>query len=102
MPFELVDVGPGPVAGPAPAVPGSDLQDNAPVASLVESLPGVRASGVADRVAPVHLDLGLAETRDADGQPGGLRGMVTVAVDLFDEATARAVADGSAGAGCCC
>ena len=60
-----------------------------------EGLPGVRASGVraGTGAALFDLDLGLAETRDADGQPGGLRGMVTVAADLFDEATARAVAD---------
>ena len=34
----------------------------------------------------------LGEVRDGQGQPGGLRGTVLAATDLFDPDTARAVA----------
>ena len=35
----------------------------------------------------------LAEVRGQAGPPGGLRGQLTAAADLFDEGTARAIAD---------
>ena len=43
-------------------------------------------------MARFDLDVTLAEARGARRRPGGLRGMVTAAADLFDEATARAIA----------
>jgi len=39
------------------------------------------------------LDVSLTEARDAGRQPGGLRGHLTAAADLFDEATAQVIAD---------
>ncbi len=64
------------------------MQNNAPVSA---ALPGLRASGVSAGTGVARFDLSvlLAEAR---GGPGGLRGSVMAAADLFDEATARAVA----------
>ena len=47
------------------------------------------------RPAEARFDLSVvvSEVAGADGSPGGLRGTVTAAADLFDEDTARAMAD---------
>ena len=69
------------------------MQNNGPV-SASGGLPGVRASGVGagTGMARFDLNISLGETRGGQGEPGGLRGSVRAAADLFDEATARAVA----------
>jgi amino acid adenylation domain-containing protein len=70
------------------------LQNNAPTATA--GLPGVRAAGTSAGAgaARFDLDVSLAEARAGQGgQPGGLRGAVLAAADLFDEATARVIAD---------
>ncbi len=60
-------------------------------------LPGVTvaAAGVGGGVAAAKfdLDLALVETFDDEGRPGGLRGSVTAASDLFDPATTESLVD---------
>ena len=67
------------------------VQDNAP-ATL--GLPGLRVGGLpgGPLSARFDLDFSLAEAFDAGGGPGGLRGSVTVAADLFDPASAASIA----------
>ena len=67
------------------------LQNNDPIASL----PGMRASEVPAEIgaARFDLDVSVGETSDGQGQPGGLRGHLKAAADLFDEATAQAITD---------
>ena len=67
------------------------VQNNAPASGR---LPGLRVEPGC-RPGPgrrgIDLDIIVAEARAA-AAPAGLRGMVTAAADLFDEATVRAVA----------
>jgi amino acid adenylation domain-containing protein len=67
------------------------LQNNAGVSA---GLAGVRASAIAAGTGTARFDLSvsLGEARDATGAPGGLRGQLLAATDLFDEATARVIA----------
>ena len=78
VPFERLveDAGPGPVAGPPPAVPGhADRAEQRPGGCW--SCPGVRASAVPAGTGGGPVRPGacsLAEARDGPGGPGGLRG----------------------------
>ena len=68
------------------------LQNNAPTAF---NLPGVWASVVPVGVGAARFDLSVNLTEVIGGQslPAGLRGQLITAADLFDEPTARAIAD---------
>jgi non-ribosomal peptide synthetase component F len=68
------------------------LQNNAPATA---DLAGVQMSAVpaATGAALFDLDVLLGEAWDGQGLPGGLRGQLLAAADLFDEATAHAIAD---------
>ena len=63
----------------------------APAALRLHGLHARRLPAGTD-AARFDLDLTLAETRDGQGLPTGLRGMLLAAVDLFDQATAEAIA----------
>ena len=57
-------------------------------------LPGLRVTGVPAGAGTARYDLSvsLAEARGRDGAVAGLRGMLVAAADLFDAATAQAIA----------
>ena len=76
------------------------LQNTGTAAAREAGLPGITATPVAAALAQARFDLDIAvsEVTGADGRPGGLRGMVTAAADLFDEDTAQRHR-GAAGAG---
>ncbi|MFI0041371.1 amino acid adenylation domain-containing protein, partial [Streptomyces mutabilis] len=67
------------------------VQNNA---EAVLDLPGLRTGGTpaaqsaGTAVAKFDLDVSVGETFDAHGEPAGLRGMLIVAADLFEPATA--------------
>ncbi|WP_063837499.1 non-ribosomal peptide synthetase, partial [Streptomyces sp. NRRL WC-3549] len=65
------------------------LQNHAPGTGL--DLPGLTVDGlpVDLRVSKFDLSFTLTETYEADGTPGGLRGAVDYATELFDAATVR-------------
>ena len=70
------------------------LQNTGTVAARAAGLPGITATPVPAAPAQARFDLDIAvwEATGADGRPGGLRGTVTAAADLFDEDTAHAIA----------
>ena len=61
----------------------------------VLELPGLRIEGIpaGDLHATVDLDFRVGEEFGADGEPAGLQGVVVASADLFDEATAVAIAE---------
>ena len=61
----------------------------------VADLAGLQAQGmpVDIRDAKLDLEVNVAETFGAGGEPAGLRGAVVASADLFDEATAVAIAE---------
>ncbi|QFZ21617.1 non-ribosomal peptide synthetase [Saccharothrix syringae] len=58
-------------------------------------LPGLAVAPVpvSSGTSAFDLNLGLRETRDADGAPAGFDGALAYREDLFDEGTARSLAD---------
>ena len=69
------------------------LQNNAPVD--LEGLPGGLTAAVEPvdtASAKVDVSISLTEQRGADGQPGGIDGILEYATDLFDRASMEAVA----------
>ncbi|MFJ2833712.1 amino acid adenylation domain-containing protein, partial [Streptomyces sp. NPDC087263] len=58
-------------------------------------LPGVQVRPMSPGAAAARVDMSLtlAEHRDGEGNPAGIDGDLLYATDLFDEATARAVAE---------
>jgi amino acid adenylation domain-containing protein len=70
------------------------LQNNAPMPT--DTLPGlsVEMAGVRTPSAKVDLTFTLTENFGPDGRPAGLVGDVEYALDLFDQATAEALAAG--------
>ena len=59
-------------------------------------LPGLRVTWqpIEDLPALADLDISLTEVPGANGTPGGLRGALVVAADLFDACTAEVIAGG--------
>ncbi|GAA0517401.1 hypothetical protein GCM10009545_19310 [Saccharopolyspora thermophila] len=53
----------------------------------------VEVEGTGAGAAKVDLAFSLRENRDADGRPAGIDGVVSYRTDLFDEATARSLAE---------
>ena len=70
------------------------LQNTGTVAAREAGLPGIAAAPVPVTLPQTMYDLHVIawEVTGADGRPGGLRGAVTAAADLFDEDTVRAIA----------
>ncbi|MFJ1608849.1 amino acid adenylation domain-containing protein [Streptomyces sp. NPDC088253] len=72
------------------------LRDTTASAAALLELPGVRVSPstVGEPMTAYDLEVVLREETDGQGAPGGLRGELTVAADLFDPATAGRIARG--------
>ena len=70
------------------------LQNIGTAAAGEAGLPGITATPVPVTLPQTMFDLHVIawEVTGADGRPGGLRGMVTAAADLFDEDTVQAIA----------
>ncbi len=70
------------------------LQNTGTAAAGAAGLPGIAATPVPAGLAQAEFDLDIAmwEVTGGDGRPGGLRGAVIAAADLFDEETAQAIA----------
>ncbi len=70
------------------------VQNNAPAELRLDGVQVATASAVPDGAAPSRfdLDISVAETLDAAGQPGGLRGAVKATADLFDPPAAALLA----------
>ena len=68
------------------------FQNNAAVALELDGV-AARFEAVSTASSKFDLALSLAETRGADGTPGGIGGTLEYATDLFDEATAAALAE---------
>ena len=68
------------------------FQNNAAVALELDGV-AARFEAVSTATSKFDLALSLAETRGADGAPGGIVGTLEYATDLFDEATAAALAE---------
>ena len=70
------------------------LQNVGAVAARAAGLPGITATPVAARPVQARFDLDVvvSEVTGADDRPGGLRGSVTAAADLFDADTVQAFA----------
>jgi non-ribosomal peptide synthetase component F len=94
VPFERLveDLAPGRALARHPLVQVTlTVQNGAPATA---SLPGLRVSPVpaGTGAVPFDLSVSLDETHDEQGQPAGLRGRLLAAADLFDAATAQAIA----------
>ena len=97
VPFErLVEVlAPGRSLGRHPLAQVTlTLQNIGAVAARAAGLPGISAAPVAPGPAQARFDVSVvvSEVTGADGRPGGLRGSVTAAADLFDEDAVQAMA----------
>ncbi|WP_204289657.1 condensation domain-containing protein, partial [Microbispora amethystogenes] len=67
------------------------LQNAAPTAWELQDLTAGLMSSAGEEVSRFDLSVTLVERRD-DGEPSGVRGAIQYAADLFDEATAQALA----------
>ena len=96
VPFERLveDLAPDRLLGRHPLVQVMLTMQNTVTAAAREAgLPGITATPVAAGPAPARFDLDVAVSELTGGRgPGGLRGVVTVAADLFDEDTAGLIA----------
>ncbi|WP_309142868.1 non-ribosomal peptide synthetase [Streptomyces javensis] len=99
VPFERLveDLNPARSLGRNPLFQVSLSVQSAPVGEgRLWDLPGLRVRPVesgTEASARVDLALDLAEHRDGDGNPGGIRGAFLYATDLFDERTVEGLAE---------
>ncbi|WP_344318242.1 amino acid adenylation domain-containing protein, partial [Streptomyces javensis] len=99
VPFERLveDLNPARSLGRNPLFQVSLSVQSVPVGEgRLWDLPGLRVRPVesgTEASARVDLALDLAEHRDGDGNPGGIRGAFLYATDLFDERTVEGLAE---------